>query len=156
MRRLLLTALILLLSIVTIVGCTDKSENANAQASNTSTDTNNANNAIFGAWQIEFYSYDNQEYLEYSDSEEGLGIFTFKEDGTATLRYNATNINTYSYKVITEKKIISFSSIETGTNIDFYFGYSLIESDGKTRLLISSYNATDKNVMYLILKSVEY
>lgn len=152
MRKVLLTLLVFLLTLFVLSGCKTNGNKKQSSSTVSSTDTEVADTElIYGDWQIEYYSFDNEKYSEYSDSEDGYGMFTFFDNGTAQLRYNANNINTYDYNIVAEKNVISFSDIETGTNTDFYFGYSFFTAEGENRLLISNYNAVDNTTMYLIL-----
>lgn len=106
---------------------------------------------LYGVWQIEFYSYDNNTYAKYRTDISEFGFFTFYADGTAAIQFDENDTNIYHYEIAAEKSTLSFSDIDTGTQTDFYFGYSIFEVANENRLLISDYNAVDHSVIYLIL-----
>lgn len=121
-----------------------------------SSENSDANDsAIFGKWQIKFYSNDNEEYIDYVRTVSPNGFFTFKDDDTAIIQKNEKSIKLCFYHTIKDKNTIVFSDMETGTNTHFYFGYTLVESKNGNTLVISEYNTTDKSIVYYMLSKVE-
>ena len=133
----------------------DNKNISSSQAEQTTSDENGNDTAIFGKWQIKFYSTDNEEYVDYTRNVSSEGFFTFNEDDTAVIQKNDKDSKTCFYHTIKDKSTIIFSDIETGTNTHFYFGYRLVESKNGDTLVVSEYNTTDKSIVYYMLSKVE-
>lgn len=152
MKRLIAIMIVLAISFLLLSSCKkdsalDSAVNAESvQSTEYSTDPK----SIIGTWKIAFCSTDNITYNNYEEHHSNFGFFSFYDDGTAVLQYNASEIKLYQYEVSKEFGSISFFDIETGLPQSFYFGFGTVADGEHSRIIVSRYDIIDDSVTYYI------
>ena len=156
MRRLLILLSLFLCLLLTACVAKDKATDGSLSASSDSSETAaSSDELLYDVWQIKYYSDDNETYKDYSKDISADGTMAFYTDATATISWNETDTNTYSFALNDEKNVITFNELDGERTMDFYFGFKVIKDAAGKRLVISRYNATEKEIDYFVLLPTE-
>ena len=156
MKRLLILSVVIICLLLSACGKKGTSNDTVSIVSSNPSDTAVSEaELLYDVWQIKYYSSDNETYKEYDKDISANGVMTFYTDSTAEIAWNEDEVATYNFALSPEKDVITFTELDGDKTMDFYFGFKIIKDENGKRMVLSRYNATEKEIDYFVLLPTE-